>query len=110
MAMSQSRQAGGQTHEDSLTEDCSLYDAYGSSYIEPPSLDAVAEGIRVLVKCLNDGTMPEEQAIDLIKVLTAAYAGALITRQVEDCLERGLSEALIQNLQNWDAVGERQRR
>lgn len=68
----------------------------GSAYeTQPP--DAIAAGMRAVVKALRSGALSEEQAADLLKVLLAASVGGLIGMYVGRYLERGFSSLL----ENW---------
>ena len=68
----------------------------GQMYTSPyaPTHTEVSAGIRAIVNAMENGALSEEQASDLIAVLLSAYAGTVVSQQVEGYLNRGLSQIL----------------
>ena len=58
------------------------------------SPDAFYTGLRSIAVGLKDGTLTEQQAAFLIKLLTSAYAGAAVNQQIET-LFRNWAEHLM---------------
>lgn len=58
------------------------------------SPDAFYTGLRPIAVGLKDGTLTEQQAAFLIKLLTSAYAGAAVNQQIET-LFRNWAEHLM---------------
>ena len=67
---------------------------WGGEYARSSLRDDFKVGIRAVIKSQAGGHITEEQADALLGAMVAAYAGALIDRQVSDYLERGFSQML----------------
>ena len=65
-------------------------------------------GVNAILRSVKSGHMSDEQGVNLIKALTAAYYGALISRDVSDYLDYGIADFLDYAIRNWDAVGVRE--
>ena len=54
-----------------------------------------------MVSSRNGGYLTEEQVDELLSAMLAAYAGALIERQVSGYLEQGFSQMLSRQFEDW---------
>ena len=74
---------------------------WGSAYTPPSPYDELRAGIRAVVSSRNGGYLTEEQVDELLSAMLAAYAGALIERQVSGYLEQGFSQMLSRQFEDW---------
>ena len=54
---------------------------------------------------MASGAISEEMSLDLIRILTTAYAGELISQRVGGYLEHGFNQALERSVEERSPVG-----
>ena len=69
--------------------------------------EAVMEGVKAVVRCLDSGTLSEEKGYALIRAMFAGYRVDPLSQRVADYLEAALSSLLEHETEGTGVSGKR---